>query len=81
LKRCGEEYDFTGKTGVRGKYAKSFKNGHVVRTYNGKKLVDDKFFAAIDGGVREYFSDSRSVNKALRTIISIFPRTPKSAAR
>lgn len=75
------EYDFSGKKGVRGKYAQAFKDGHMVRVYDGKKLVSDRFFAAIDSDVREYFTDSREINKALRTIISLFPTKTKRIAK
>lgn len=67
------EYDFSGKKGVRGKYYKAYKNGHSVRIYDGKKLVSDEYFAAIESDVREYFPDSKSVNKALRSLIKLIP--------
>lgn len=75
------EYDFSGKRGVRGKYSKAYKKGHTVRVFDSDKLVEDKFFAAIDSDVREYFSDSKSINTALRTIISIVPRSPKTSTK
>lgn len=67
------EYDFSGKKGVRGRYHKAYKNGHSVRIYDGKKLVSDEYFAAIESDVREYFPDSKSVNKALRSLIKLIP--------
>ncbi|NOT48665.1 MAG: hypothetical protein HOP17_13065 [Acidobacteria bacterium] len=76
-----EEYDFSGKKGVRGKYAKAFKKGHSVRVYDKDKLISDKFFASIDSDVREYFTDSKSINKALRTIISIIPSKTGTATK
>ncbi len=63
------EYDLSGRKGVRGKYAKSYKAGHSVR-----KLVSDQYFAAIESDVREYFPDSEAVNSALRKLIAIIPR-------
>ena len=49
------EYDFSG--GVRGKYADRFTHGnHVV---------------VLDPDVAEVFSDSESVNRALRALVSI----------
>lgn len=72
------EYDFSGKKGVRGKYAKAYKTGHSVRIYDGEKLVSDNYFAAIEPDVRAYFPDSRAINKALRQIISIVPTSPNT---
>lgn len=43
-----EEYDFTGKKGVRGKYAKAYNAGHSVRIYDGDKIVSDNYFASIE---------------------------------
>ncbi len=39
------EYDFSGKEGVRGKYAKAMKNGYSIRTYSGKKVTSEKFMS------------------------------------
>jgi hypothetical protein len=50
-----EEYDFGG--GVRGKYADRFPRGsHVV---------------VLDPDVAQVFSDSESVNRALRALVAI----------
>ena len=50
-----EEYDFSG--GVRGKYAGRFARGsHVV---------------VLDPDVAQVFSDSESVNRALRALVGI----------
>lgn len=68
------EYDFSNKKGIRGKYAKAYKTGHSVRVYNGDKLVSDEYFAAIEPDVREYFPDSKSINKMLRKLIALAPR-------
>lgn len=76
-----DEYNFTGKKASRGRYARSYREGHTVRIYNGEKLISDEFFAAIDSDVREYFSDSKAINKALRALISVLPEKPRSARR
>ena len=68
-----EEYDFTGKKGIRGKYAKAYKSGHSVKVYDESKLVRDEYFAAIDPDVRAHFPDSKSINKALKKLISVIP--------
>lgn len=67
------EYDLTGKKGVRGKYAKAYKAGRSVRIYDGNKLVSEEHFASIDPDVHTYFPDSKSINVALRKIISLVP--------
>jgi hypothetical protein len=68
-----ESYDIAGKKGVRGKYAKALKDGHVVRIYSGKKRVSEKFYAAIEPDVHAIFPDSRSINETLRKLISLVP--------
>ncbi|MFN0277122.1 MAG: hypothetical protein ACKVRN_00830 [Pyrinomonadaceae bacterium] len=75
------EYDFTGKKGVRGKYAKAYKAGHSVRVYSKGKIIREDYFAAIEPDVHAYFPDSISINKALRKLISIFPNKPQPAPK
>jgi hypothetical protein len=50
-----EEYDFSG--GVRGKYAARFARGSYV--------------VVLDPDVAQVFSDSESVNRALRALVGI----------
>jgi len=70
------EYDFSTMKGeVRGKYYKKYREGNKIEINHegGSKSV--QYFKLEDGAVmlepdvREYFSDSKSVNKALRSII------------
>ena len=68
------EYDFSGKKGVRGKYAKTLKNGYSVRKYNGQKLVSDNYYASIAPDVHAVFPDSRAINSALRKLIKLVPQ-------
>ena len=68
-----DEYDLAGKKGVRGKYHKAYFAGHSVRVYDGDKLIRNEYFAAIDPAVREYFPDSKSINKALKSLINLIP--------
>jgi len=50
-----KEYDFSN--GVRGKYAKAYKEGvNIVK---------------LDADVMKFFSDAKSVNEALRTLINL----------
>ncbi len=67
------EYNLAEKKGVRGKYYKAYASGHSVRVYDGAKLVRDDYFAAIEPSVREFFPDSRSINNALKKLISLIP--------
>ena len=70
------EYDFSGKKGIRGKYYRAYRRGHSVRIHKADGSVSVKYFTLEDGAVmlepdvRKHFPDSRSVNKALRTLIS-----------
>ena len=68
------EYNFSDKKGIRGKYAKAYRSGHSVKVYSGDKLVSDEYFAAIESDEREYFPDSKSINKMLRKLIALAPR-------
>lgn len=74
-----KEYDFTGMSGVRGKYYKAYRKGHTVTVHNQDGTATVQYFTQEDGAVmlepdvRKYFSTSDAVNKALRMLISIFP--------
>lgn len=73
------EYDFTGKKGVRGKYYRAMQEGYTVRIHNEDGTVTEQQFGPLENTVKldpdviAYFPDSESVNKALRTLISIIP--------
>jgi len=73
------EYDFKGKKGVRGKYAKSLKQGYSVRVTNEDGTITVKQFVlrenavVLDPDVKVYFPDSESVNRALRSLIELIP--------
>ncbi|MDP5339431.1 MAG: hypothetical protein NWQ28_12750 [Nodularia sp. (in: cyanobacteria)] len=76
------EYDFTG--GLRGKHYQAYRHGHTVTVHqdDGTEIV--QHFTLEDGAimldpdVREYFPDAETVNQALRTLISLFPKTQQS---
>ncbi|OHE56267.1 MAG: hypothetical protein A2Z47_09820 [Thermodesulfovibrio sp. RBG_19FT_COMBO_42_12] len=80
------EYDFSSMKGaVRGKYYKAYRAGHRVIIHEEDGTTSVQYFKLEDGAVmlepdvRKYFSDSESVNKALRSLIAIIPskrRTP-----
>lgn len=82
------EYDFRG--GIRGKHARACRQGHTVRIHktDGTTIVQhfklEEGAVMLEPDVREYFPDSESVNKALRSLIELAPRrkrrtSPKSA--
>ncbi len=59
-----DEYDFS--KGIRGKYAERYKKGTNV--------------IIVDPDVAEYFSDSKAINDALRSIIPIIRQNVKKIA-
>jgi len=73
------EYNFEGKKGVRGKYAKSLQKGysvHVVKkdgTMAVRDFVPKENAVLLDPDVKVYFPDSESVNRALRSLINLIP--------
>ena len=80
-------YDFKGKKGVRGKYAKDLEHGYSIRVLNEDGTVTVKQFVSredtvvLDPDVKVYFPDSESVNRALRTLIELIPeRSGKQVA-
>jgi hypothetical protein len=62
--------------GVRGKHYKSFRKGHEVRIYKRDGSTQVQYFTMEDGSVmldpdiKTHFPDSKSVNDALRSLIS-----------
>ncbi|OHE23988.1 MAG: hypothetical protein A2Z43_04045, partial [Syntrophobacterales bacterium RBG_19FT_COMBO_59_10] len=74
------EYDFSSMKGaVRGKYYKAYRDGHKVLIHKEDGTNSVQYFKLEDGAVmlepdvRKYFSDSESVNRALRSLIAILP--------
>jgi hypothetical protein len=73
------------KGGVRGKYYKAYREGHTVEIVREDGTRDVHFFQLEDGAVilesdvREYFPDSESVNRALRSLIALVPRKRRPA--
>ena len=73
------EYDLAGRKGVRGKHAKSMSEGYTVTVHktDGTTLLQNftlqENTVVLDADVRAYFHDSESVNRALRTLIALFP--------
>ena len=85
-KAIGEEMlpenDFSGRKGIRGKYYQAYRRGHTVQIRKANGTVSVKYFTLHEGAVmlepdvREYFPNSESVNKALRSLISLIPGRP-----
>lgn len=69
------EYDFSGREGVRGKYYRSYREGHKVRIHQDDGTTLVHHFELRDGAVmldpdvRKHFPDSEAVNSALRSLI------------
>jgi hypothetical protein len=74
------EYNFIGKKGVRGKYYQVYQRGHTVRIYQEDGSVKVHYFTLADGAVilepdvRRHFPDSKTVNRALRSLIALIPQ-------
>ncbi len=72
------EYDFSG--GRRGKHARQYQRGHTAKINKTDGTTVIQHFKLEEGAVvlapdvREYFSDSDSVNEALRALIGLIPR-------
>ena len=80
------EYDFANMTGgVRGKYYKAYRKGHTVKIQKNDGTLIVQNYKLEDGAVvlepdvRRYFPDSASVNKALRSLITLIPQKRKAA--
>jgi len=77
------EYDFS--QGVRGKHHRAFRDGYTVTIHhaNGTTTVQhfepDRTTIPLDPDVQKYFPDAESVNRTLRALITLIPRTEKHA--
>ena len=60
--------------GVRGKYAKKMREGYSVTIYSpNKKAVEAETYIKIERDVAKFFSNSESVNAALRHLLAAMP--------
>ena len=79
------EYDFKG--GIRGKHYKTYSKGHTVKVHKADGTTDIQHFTLEDGAVmlepdvRKYFSDSETVNNALRSLITLMPGKRRKLSR
>ena len=75
------EYNFTG--GVRGKHYRAMQAGYtiIIHEADGSTVVKDvlpkKGAVILETDVQAYFSDSESVNRALRCLIPLLPKKYK----
>ena len=74
------EYDFS--KAVRGKYYRSMEKGYTVRVHQSDGTTVINHYTLAEGtvllapDVRAYFSDSQSVNEALRSLIHLKEKVP-----
>ncbi|HEU0295111.1 MAG TPA: hypothetical protein VFR47_20380 [Anaerolineales bacterium] len=76
------EYNFRGSKAERGRYYRSLEKGYTVRIHQSDGTTVVNHYTLADGtvllapDVREYFSDSQSVNDALRSLIHLAEKVP-----
>jgi hypothetical protein len=74
------EYDFS--KGERGKFYRPLDKGYTVRVHQSDGSVVVNHYTLAEGtvllapDVREYFSDSETVNEALRSLIQLREKVP-----
>ena len=72
------EYNFTG--GVRGKHFRAMQAGYTITIHEAdgttvvKDVIPKEGAVVIEPDVRPYFSDSESVNRALRCLIPLLSK-------
>ncbi len=80
-----KEYDFRG--GVRGKYFRTMQSGFTITIHKAdgtivtKDVRPQKGAVTIEPDVQEYFPDSESVNKTLRSLIHLIPNKRRTTAK
>ena len=77
------EYDFS--VGTRGKHYRSRLDGYTIRIHKQDgttevKQVKRQGSVVLEPDVQKYFPNSQAVNRALRTLIKLFPRERKGTA-
>ena len=79
------EYDFRG--GVRGKHYKAMQTGYTITIHgvDGTTVVKNvkpaEGAVILEPDVRAYFPNSASVNKTLRSLITLVPMRRKAVVR
>jgi hypothetical protein len=78
-------YDFS--QGVRGKHAAAMRSGYTITIQRAdgttvtREVKPTEGAVVLEPDVLRYFPDSESVNRALRTLIALFPKEPVRANR
>jgi hypothetical protein len=78
------EYDFSQKGAIRGKYAHKVRDGYKVAVHKTDGTTEERDFTlpqgviALDPDVQAYFPDSDAVNRALRGLINLIPKQKAS---
>jgi len=83
------EYDFSGKTGVRGKYYQAMRQGYTINITKSdgttviQHVTRPEGTVTLDPDVQVYFPDAESVNTALRSLIQLIPtkKVKRSSSR
>ncbi len=81
------EYDFSGKTGVRGKYYQAMRQGYTIKVTKDdgttviQHITRPEGTVTLDPDVQAYFPDAESVNTALRSLIRLIPTKPAKRGR
>lgn len=79
------EYDFTG--GVRGKHYRAMQVGYTVTIHKAdgttvtKDVMPKEGAVVLEPDIRAYFSDSESVNRALRCLIPLLPKKRRAKTK
>lgn len=79
------EYDFRG--GVRGKYYQAMQSGYTITirkadgTTEVREVKPHRDAVILEPDVRKFFPDSKAVNRALRGLIELMPKTARSKRR
>lgn len=80
------EYDLKDKPYVRRKYYEAYQAGHEVRIKEPDGSTTVRYFTLEEGAVllepevKAYFPDSKSVNRALRSLIDLIPEKREQRA-
>lgn len=77
------EYDFSA--GTRGKHYRSRLDGYTIRIHKPDgttevKQVTREGSVVLEPDVQKYFPNSQAVNRALRTLITLFPHEREGSA-
>jgi hypothetical protein len=79
------EYDFSG--GTRGKHYRAMQSGYTITVHREdgttvtKEVKPREGTVLLDPDIRQYFPDSESVNRTLRSLITLIPMKASTKAR